>query len=98
MRRGTTRRQIERCCQMGTIEEGPFKNERLEWQDRNVSLFGMRTGQRVPVQWLHDPRNRLRHRRIDREFRSASRIDRLIFDQAGARAEWSRVSIFETRN
>jgi hypothetical protein len=43
-RRGITRKQIERCCQLGTIEEGPFKNERLEWQ---VTLVRHAAGERI---------------------------------------------------
>jgi len=31
-KRGVSRRQIERCCQLGTIVEGPFANKFGNWQ------------------------------------------------------------------
>jgi hypothetical protein len=30
--RKITRRQVELCCQKGTIDEGPFRNEKYDWQ------------------------------------------------------------------
>ncbi len=47
-----TRRQIELCCQRGTIVEGPFVNGRGNWQ---VSLFRHAAGEvitcAVAVEW-----------------------------------------------
>ncbi len=34
--RHITRRQIEECCQKGTIVDGPFENDRGHWQ---VTLY-----------------------------------------------------------
>lgn len=42
--RNITRRQIELCCQRGTIEEGPFLNERSDWQ---VTLFRHAAGEEM---------------------------------------------------
>jgi hypothetical protein len=42
--RSITRRQIELCCQMGTITEGPFLNPHGNWQ---VSLFRHAAGEEV---------------------------------------------------
>ena len=43
-RRGITRRQIELCCQKGTLEEGPFRNERGDWQ---ATLFRHAAGEEM---------------------------------------------------
>jgi hypothetical protein len=43
-RRGITRRQIELCCQKGTMEEGPFKNEKGDWQ---ATLFRHAAGEEM---------------------------------------------------
>jgi hypothetical protein len=42
--RGITRRQIELCCQRGTLEEGPFRNERGDWQ---ATLFRHAAGEEM---------------------------------------------------
>lgn len=42
--RNITRRQIELCCQKGTIEEGPFRNERGDWQ---VTLYRHAAGEEL---------------------------------------------------
>lgn len=42
--RGITRRQIELCCQRGTIEEGPFANEKGDWQ---ISLIRHAAGEEM---------------------------------------------------
>lgn len=42
--RGITRRQIELCCQKGTLEEGPFRNERGLWQ---ATLFRHAAGEEL---------------------------------------------------
>lgn len=42
--RSISRRQVERCCQMGTITEGPYLNTRGQWQ---VSLFRHAAGEEI---------------------------------------------------
>lgn len=44
--RGITRRAIEQCCQNGTIDEGPFLNERGDWQ---VTMFRHAAGNELKV-------------------------------------------------
>jgi ribosome-associated toxin RatA of RatAB toxin-antitoxin module len=50
--RTVTRRQIERCCQKGTIVEGPFRNAKGHWQ---ASLFRHAAGEEitcvVAIEW-----------------------------------------------
>jgi hypothetical protein len=50
--RSISRRQIERCCQRGTITEGPFRNAHGHWQ---VSLFRHAAGEEitcvVAIEW-----------------------------------------------
>ncbi|MBV8444096.1 MAG: DUF4258 domain-containing protein [Hyphomicrobiales bacterium] len=50
--RSISRRQIERCCQKGTIIEGPFRNAHGHWQ---VSLFRHAAGEEitcaVAIEW-----------------------------------------------
>jgi hypothetical protein len=43
-KRGITRRQIELCCQKGTMEEGPFRNEKGDWQ---ATLFRHAAGEEM---------------------------------------------------
>lgn len=45
-RRGITRPQIESCLRKGTIEEGPFRNERGDWQ---VTLCRRAAGEELRV-------------------------------------------------
>jgi hypothetical protein len=45
-RRGITRPQIETCVRKGTIEEGPFRNERGDWQ---VTLCRRAAGEELRV-------------------------------------------------
>jgi hypothetical protein len=44
--RGITRRQVELCCQKGTFLEGPFRNERHDWQ---VTMFRHAAGEEIKV-------------------------------------------------
>ena len=47
-----TRRQIDLCCQKGSIQEGPFLNQHGHWQ---VNLFRMAAGEEltcvVAINW-----------------------------------------------
>jgi hypothetical protein len=45
-RRGITFGQVVKCCQLGTIIDGPFKNERFEWQ---VTLQRHAAGEEIRV-------------------------------------------------
>lgn len=42
--RNITRRQIELCCQRGTITEGPFQNQHGHWQ---VTLYRHAAGEEI---------------------------------------------------
>ena len=42
--RKITRRQIELCCQKGTITEGPFQNQHGHWQ---VTLYRHAAGEEI---------------------------------------------------
>lgn len=44
--RGITRKQVELCCQKGTFIEGPFRNERHDWQ---VTMFRHAAGEEIRV-------------------------------------------------
>jgi hypothetical protein len=45
-RRGITRPQVESCIRKGTIDEGPFRNERGDWQ---VTLYRHAAGEEMRV-------------------------------------------------
>lgn len=44
--RGITRPQVESCIRKGTIDEGPFQNERGDWQ---VTLYRHAAGEEMKV-------------------------------------------------
>lgn len=43
-RRNITRGQVENCCRRGTFEEGPFLNERGDWQ---VTMYRHAAGEEM---------------------------------------------------
>lgn len=55
-KRRISRRQIELCCQRGTISEGPFLNQHGQWQ---ANMFRHASGEEITCPVAIDWPNRL---------------------------------------
>lgn len=55
-KRGFGRRQIERCCQLGTIVEGPFENKFGNWQ---ANFYRHAAGEEMTCSVAVDLKNRV---------------------------------------